>query len=330
MVQQVQPLDLSFLPIRGSCLLSVVQRHLWQILTSHPFTLAEVAIPQYFSRIFILLMHCSTATGLPEFAHVFAEVELDDMIDDASIDSFLLDFKRKSRMPFAASKIQSWWRMARQCRAFWRYRMGKAKRRSKFKQRVFNGWHGLSAAQGRCRNLYLNISFRYWIKYVMDSKGWVNFCSEACNILSQRPSGLPARVLWNICIDPSTWKSAQEEDRAMGDPLPIRGLVVALQVTLILCTAHYSLIFCRAVFARLLLKMYFAYLSALDKSIQMGCRTACERKAETGALVARSIQREISPQISNVVSMGFFHSCKASSHSASRFYGIHTFLGIVG
>jgi len=129
------------------------------------------------SRIMSAVSRSTSSLANPHFTpfHTSREVELDDMIDDASIDSFLLDFKRKSRMPFAASKIQSWWRMARQCRAFWRYRMGKAKRRSKFKQRVFNGWHGLSAAQGRCRNLYLNISFRYWIKYVMDSKGWVNF-----------------------------------------------------------------------------------------------------------------------------------------------------------
>ena len=169
---------------------------------------------------------------LLQSTHIHSDIHLDDMIDDSAIDSFLLDFKRKSRMPFAAARIQSWWRMARQRRAFNKYHSGRKHSCLRFKHLVFKAWNGTAVAQTLCRALYLNISFRYWIKVVMDSRGWVNFCAEACNILSQRPTGLPGPVLWNICIRPSTWIAAQDEDRTLGDPLPVRALVVALQVAL--------------------------------------------------------------------------------------------------
>jgi hypothetical protein len=159
-----------------------------------------------------------------------AEVHLGDMVDDAAIDSFLLDFKRKSRIPFASSTIQAWWRMVRQRRAYSRYRIGKQTRRFEFKRLCFKAWHSITVAQSLCRTFFLNVSFRHWIKVVMDSKGWVNFGSEACNILSQKPTGLPGPVLWNICINPCTWIAAQHEDRTLGDPLPVRSLVLALQV----------------------------------------------------------------------------------------------------
>jgi hypothetical protein len=174
-------------------------------------------------------------TRLHPLAHALTETEihLEDMVDDAAIDSFLLDFKRKSRVPFAASAIQCWWRMARQRNAYNRYQFGRKSRCFVFKRHCFKAWHSITVAQSLCRSLYLNVSFRHWIKVVMDSKGWVNFCSEACNILSQRPTGLPGPVLWNICTKPSTWIAAQDDDRAVGDPLPVRSLVVALEVAFI-------------------------------------------------------------------------------------------------
>jgi hypothetical protein len=152
------------------------------------------------------------------------------MVDDASIDSFLLDFKRKSRMPFAAASIQKWWRMARQQKAYHRYRSGKRNRCFGFKHLVFKAWRASSVAASMRRNFYLSIFFRHWIKLLLDAKGWVNFCSEACSIVSQRPKGIPGPILWNLCIRPLTWKAAQDEDRALGDPMPVRALVVALQV----------------------------------------------------------------------------------------------------
>lgn len=163
------------------------------------------------------------------------------MVDDAAIDSFLLDFKRKSRFPFAAASIQSFWRMNRQRRAFNRYRSGKKNRRLGFKHLAFKAWHSIAVAQTLCRAFCLNICFRHWIKVVMDSKGWVNFCSEACNVLSQRPTGIPGPILWNLCIQPATWVAAQDEGRALGDPLPVRALVVALQVAPI-CFPHFSIV----------------------------------------------------------------------------------------
>ncbi len=257
-------------------------------------------------------------------AHV--EVDLGDMVDDAAIDSFLLDFKRKSRMPFAATTIQSFWRMARQRRAFHGYKFGKKQRGFEFKHCIFKAWHAVTVAQTLCRAFCLNICFRHWIRVVMDSKGWVNFCSEACNILSQRPTGLPGPILWNLCIQPSTWVAAQDDERTLGDPLPVRALVVALQVALInvLFFDFRSHFF--ADFAILLLKMHTQNFSALDESIQVGCRSACQRKIATGALASISIQREVSPQISNVGSMGFFLSCKAPSYTITCFYGTSAFL----
>ena len=61
----------------------------------------------------------------------------------------------------------------------------------------------------------------------------------------------------------------------------------------------------------------------------MGRRSARKRKAKIGARAAHSIQREISPQVSNVVSMGFFYSCTAPSRAAARFYRVFTVLGVV-
>ncbi len=172
-----------------------------------------------------------------------ADTHLDDMVDDAAIDSFLLDFKRKSRVPFATLAIQAWWRMNRQRLAYSRYQTGKKIRCSEFKRLCFKAWHSITVAQSLCRTFFLNVSFRHWIKVVMDSKGWVNFGSEACSVLSQKRTCIPGPALWNICINPSTWIAAQDENRTLGDPLPVRSLVVALQVaskfhTLFLHVSH--------------------------------------------------------------------------------------------
>jgi hypothetical protein len=251
---------------------------------------------------------------------------LDDMVDDGVIDSFLIDFKRKSRVPFAASAIQAWWRMIRQRQAYKRYIIGKIMRCSVFKRLCFKAWHSITVAQSLCRTFFLNVSFRHWIKVVMDSRGWVNFGSEACNILSQRNTGLPGLALWNICINPSTWVAAQDEDRTLGDPLPVRSLVVALQVGFFIRGFIYFLTQFGAVFDIPQLKVHFHDLSALDENLQVGSRTTCPRKAETGAFTSHSIQGEISPQISNVGSMGFLLSLKAPSYSSACFYGAFAFL----
>ena len=200
--------------------------------------------------------------------HARVVVDLGDMVDDAAIDSFLLDFKRKSRMPFAAAIIQSFWRMARQRRAFNRYQSGKKTRGLGFKLLIFKAWRAVAVAENLCRAFGLNVCFRHWIKVVMDSRGWINFCSEACNILSQKPTGLPGPILWNLCIRPSTWVAAQDEERALGDPLPVRALVVALQVALTFVHLYvvFSCNFCTD-FANILFKMHKQGISTLDESV---------------------------------------------------------------
>eukprot|EP00960_Hanusia_phi_P034466 751089-Hanusia_phi.AAC.6 len=154
--------------------------------------------------------------------------------DETDVSSFLNEFKRASKAPEQALKIQRWWKMMRMMHKYRRFRKACRTIRNRYYGSILRNWCMTAYVSKHVRLSQLQSNFSSWSALVRDSIIW-NEESAMIFLACSRAGGGFHRELFLRLNDKSTYRRAGMDYNwgkgwKFGRPLPTREHVVVAQL----------------------------------------------------------------------------------------------------